>query len=115
MQQFIFNAVIYNVVDGDTVDALIDLGFGIYTKQRLRLLGINASELNSKDASEREKATKAKDYLISEVLGKDVIIHSKSKDKYGRYLADIYVNDLNINDLLINKGLAEVYKRESVL
>ena len=110
MQQFIFNAVIYNVVDGDTVDALIDLGFGVYTKQRLRLLGINASELNSKDASEREKATKAKDYLISEVLGKDVIIHSKSKDKYGRYLADIYVNDLNINDLLINKGIAKVYK-----
>lgn len=110
MRQFIFNAVIYNVVDGDTVDALIDLGFGIYTKQRFRLSGINTSELNSKDTSEREKATKAKDYLISEVLGKEVIIHSKSKDKYGRYLADIYVNDLNINDLLLNKGLAEVYE-----
>lgn len=66
-EQFVSNAVIFNVVDGDTVDALIDLGFGIYTKQRLRLSGINTSELNSEDALEREKATKAKNYLISEV------------------------------------------------
>jgi micrococcal nuclease len=105
-----YNATIERVVDGDTVILDIDLGFTIHWKSSCRLWGIDTPELKSKDKEERAKAVIAKEYLIEALpVGSIVNINSKSLDKYGRPLVEIFVNDVNINEELVSKGLAVRY------
>jgi micrococcal nuclease len=106
---YLYRGLCVNVVDGDTVDILIDLGFNTYSKQRLRLLGINTAERNSKDSAQRALANAATDYLKELILDKQVFIRSRTKDKYGRYLADIFIADTFVNTAMITKGYAVVY------
>jgi endonuclease YncB( thermonuclease family) len=111
------------VIDGDTIDGYIDLGFNIKVKKRIRLLGINAPEtrLQSKikDISER-RARKAlglevKSKLNSLLKGSDVFVKTKldKTGKYGRVLGVIFIHKdglkININELLLSKGLVEKY------
>lgn len=113
-----YNATIVNVVDGDTVDALVDLGFHITHKIRLRLAYIDTKELNSKVESDRILANAAKKRVEELVLNKKVLIETYKTDKYGRYIADVYFNEqivglglqfTSLNELLLNEGLAERY------
>lgn len=108
--EYIYNAVVTNVVDGDTIDAEVDLGFRMYAKLRFRLAFINTPEVNSKDPVLNQKAQEAKDYLSKNVLGQKVTIESHKSDKYGRWLAVVYVNQVNINKALLDIGLAVPYK-----
>jgi len=109
-QNYIYSATITNVVDGDTVDANIDLGFTVWVKIRFRLNSIDTPELNSPDAIVRESGQKAKEYVKSVLLGKTVTISSFKADKYGRWLADIYLPDGELfNDRMINEGYAVPY------
>ena len=105
-----YKAIITNVVDGDTVDAVIDVGFKMTTTQRLRLLGVDTAELTSKDLIERAKAQEAKLYVMEQLLGKSVLIKTEKADSFGRYLATISINGLNFNQSLLDKGLATPYK-----
>lgn len=109
---YFYNAKILNVVDGDTVDALIDLGFKVTITLRLRFNGIDTSELHSSDPELRERANKAKAFVTENLLNKEVVLQTYKADKYGRYLADIYLIDdtVSINTKLLNEGLAVVYK-----
>lgn len=108
-QNYIYNARIVNVVDGDTVDMLVDLGFHTYIKDRFRLSIIDTAEMNSSDAAERKLAQDAKTWMIN-YLNKDVVIKSTKKDKYGRYLAEIYADsDISLNQQLLDLGLAKLY------
>ena len=109
MKPFVFKAAVHNVVDGDTIDVLIDLGFGIYTQQRLRLARINTPEMNSKVEEERVKAAQARQFLYDTIHDKDVIVNTTSKDKYGRYIAEVLLGDKNISDLILEKNLAKLY------
>ena len=87
-----YKAVVNRVVDGDTLDLNVDLGFKIMYKIRVRLYGIDTPEIfhPSCDA-ERDHGREAKEFVKSKVLGKEVILRTmKDKTgKYGRYLADI--------------------------
>jgi micrococcal nuclease len=103
---YIYKATITNIVDGDTVDAIIDVGFRQFTTQRLRLLGIDTPELNDKVLENRDKAKQAKEYLASLILGKSVIVQTSKSDSFGRWLGTIYLDDLNINEHLIETGHA---------
>lgn len=97
-----YKAKVIRVVDGDTVDALVDLGFHISVEMKLRLYGINAPEL-------KEAAGKvSRDRLIEKVEGKEVtILTMKDKqEKYGRYLATIISENENINEWLLSENLA---------
>lgn len=108
-QDYVYNARIVNVVDGDTVDMLVDLGFHTYIKDRFRLSGIDTAEVNSTDAAERKLAQDAKAWMAN-YLNKDVVIKSTKKDKYGRYLAYIYKDsEVSLNDQMLSLGLAKVY------
>lgn len=102
-----YNARIVYVVDGDTVDALVDLGFGNFTKKRLRLYGIDTPERGKPGYNE------AKQFVIDKVLNQDVIINTfkDKEEKYGRYLAEIYLAEdpTFINDQLVMLGLAKPY------
>lgn len=108
-QNYIYNARIVNVVDGDTVDMLVDLGFHTYIKDRFRLSDIDTAELTSTDAVQRKLAQDAKAWMMN-FLNKDVVIQSTKKDKYGRYLAHIYCgSDVSLNKQLLDAGLAKIY------
>lgn len=98
-----YNGIVCNVVDGDTVDAMIDLGFKLYTKQRLRLSGLDTPERGQEGFSE------AKQYMIDMVLNKPVVIQTEKTSKFGYYLAEIFLENSSINKLLIENGYAKPY------
>lgn len=84
------------VIDGDTIEADVDLGFRIRQRQIIRLAGIDAPELRSKDAAEREKAKAAKEaleYVLTACKPMEILMHSTGLDKYGRSLAVIWARD----------------------
>jgi micrococcal nuclease len=103
-----FTAKVINVVDGDTIDVDIDLGFGIRKKTRLRLYGISVPEKSSSDPKEKEVADKVREYLKSHIEGKTVEIQTLKE--YGRYFAIVYLQGLgSINQLMVDKGYAVPY------
>lgn len=109
-----YPAELVKVVDGDTIDAIIDIGFDIFLKKRIRLWGINAPETRSKDKDE-VKAGKRTKRRLKEILdlsdGKFmIVIHGRGK--FGRYLGEIYVEQYkeSVNKTLIIEGLAKEYK-----
>lgn len=87
-----YTGIVTNVVDGDTLDLKLNLGFNITYKVRVRLKGIDTPEIfRPKTPMEKEQGKKARDFVIDRLLGKEVtLITFKDKTgKYGRYLADI--------------------------
>jgi len=107
-----YRAKLIKIIDGDTIDARIDLGFGIFLKKRIRLFGINAPETRSRDLDEKKSGLASKRRLeaILEASNGKFTLKSKGVGKFGRCLGEIMVDNVNINELLIEEGLAEVYK-----
>jgi micrococcal nuclease len=107
-----YNAKLIRVVDGDTVDALIDLGFDVWVKKRIRLYGINAPETRTRDLEEKKagKVTKARLEALLEQHEGIFILESHGVGKYGRCLGTLFTDGVNINALLLSEGLAEEYK-----
>lgn len=103
-----YRAKIISVYDGDTCTALVDLGFRINFEIKIRLSGIDTPEIRGE---ERELGLISKSRLEELVLNKDVIIETfrDRTEKYGRWLAEIYVGDVNVNQTLILEGLAKKY------
>ena len=116
---YIYKIKLDRVVDGDTIDAYIDLGFDISVKKRIRFMGINTPETRTKDLEEKAKGLAAKDRLKSILEGTNTIqLNSHGIGKFGRCLGEIHVDVLdgkdcltlvNINKLLINEGHATEY------
>ena len=104
-----------NVVDGDTIDVLIDLGFDILFQSRVRLAGIDTPESRTKDLKEKALGLESKEYLKKALKdAKSVIIKTEkmdSSEKYGRILGWVYVNGdtASLNDMMINDGYAWGY------
>jgi len=106
---YTYNAIIESVYDGDTVTASIDLGMGVWKRgEKLRLAHIDAPEVKGLT---REQGLVSRDWLRGEVQGKQVIIKTikDKKGKYGRYLAELWLDGSNINDRLVKNGFA-IYK-----
>ena len=101
------------VVDGDTVDCILDLGFSILHKCRVRLFGIDTPESRTRDKDEKVRGKLAAKFLKDAIdNGKKVILRTKLKDskgKYGRVLGEIIVDDININVSMIENYLAVAY------
>ena len=99
---------------GDTLTADVDLGFKMWAKKiKLRLIGIDTPEIRTKDPQEKALAIKARDRVRELCLGREVIITTRKKGKYGRWLASVYIEDgdLDIARFLIQEGLATSYDR----
>jgi micrococcal nuclease len=103
------------VVDGDTIDVLIDLGFDILFQSRVRLAGIDTPESRTKDLKEKALGLESKEYLSKHIKdAKSVVIKTEkmnSTEKFGRILGWIYVNGdtESLNDKMINDGYAWGY------
>lgn len=108
---YTYKATIINVIDGDTVDAIIDMGFKIHTTQRLRLNRIDTEEMHDANLEKRKLAIEAKEYLRNTLLNKEVIIETRKSDSFGRWLAEIVCEDININNVLLEKNLASLWKK----
>lgn len=107
---YLYRAFITNVIDGDTVDARVDLGFTVSVNVRFRLYGIDTPELRSSDEAVREQAKLAKQYVIDCLLNKEVLLKSYKTDKYGRWLADFFIEEnVTISRRLVEEGLAKEY------
>jgi micrococcal nuclease len=105
-----YKIIVTRVIDGDTVDASIDLGFNTLVRRRLRIAGIDTPETRTRNLKEKELGLKAKKFVVDAVeSAKTVIIKSYGEDKYGRVLADLYCDKVNIADKLLSEGLAWVY------
>ena len=120
MEKYIYRGKLERVVDGDTIDALIDVGFDIWVKKRIRYSGIDTWESRTRDLEEKAKGLEAKarnKELLMEVSSKPGYFRLKSfgVGKYGRVLGEIYIQDSNenticINNQLINEGHAYIYE-----
>ena len=119
MEKYIYKAKLDRVVDGDTVDALIDVGFDIWFKKRIRFKGVDTWESRTRNLEEKKLGLAAKartKELLEKVSSKSGYFRIKSYGlgKYGRVLADVFIIDKdgkqwNVNETLISEGHAYVY------
>ena len=108
---YTYEAKVLKVVDGDTIDALIDLGFDMHKSIRVRLVGINSPESRTRDLEEKKLGLAAKARL-KEILKSNknkIILESQGVGKYGRCLGVIRINDTNVNQQLVQEGHAVEY------
>lgn len=101
-----YKGKLMHVVDGDTVDILVDLGFNLLHKIRVRLDGVNTPESRTKDIREKEEGLKAKEFTKNFLEGNPISISTMKTGKYGRYLARLKVNGVDLANSLIEAGLA---------
>ena len=98
------------VVDGDTVDLWINLGFSTFVKKRVRLWGINTPECRTRDLAEKALGLAAKEHMKAHLGGGVCDLDSLELGKYGRVLGIIYVEGKNINErMLKSEGTTEYY------
>ena len=98
---YTYRAFVQKVYDGDTITVRVDLGFHTFRVERLRLARINAWEVRG---TERPAGLLARDWLRSQILGKDVTVETfkDSQGKYGRYIAEVLLPDGgNLSDALV--------------
>ena len=115
VKKYGYSCKLERVVDGDTCDALIDLGFNTWAKRRIRFMGVDCWESRTRDLEEKKKGLAAKaftkDLLENSDDGKFSII-SHGVGKYGRVLGELFVKDYerSVNQLLIENGHAYEYE-----
>ena len=115
LDPYIYNARVLRVVDGDTLDVEIDLGFDISIYERIRLYGINAPESRTRDLKEKERGIAATKFVESLVMGSgDYRCLMKTKydrrGKFGRVLADILTSRGWLTEVMLAEGHAEKYE-----
>ena len=117
--EYRYKAYVENVLDGDSADMVIDLGFKISIRERIRFLGIDTPETRSTDPEEKRRGLEAKEYVKQAIQGKWVALETTKQGKFGRYLGKIYYmrsdhhavsdTEICINDELIENGMAKSY------
>ena len=120
MEKYIYRGKLDRVIDGDTIDAMIDVGFDIWVKKRIRYKGIDTWESRTRNLEEKKLGMAAKErnrQLLEEASTKPGYFRLKSYGvgKYGRVLGEIFIVDANediicINNQLITEGHAYVYE-----
>tara|TARA_R110002020_G_scaffold332666_1_gene548077 strand:+ start:397 stop:765 length:369 start_codon:yes stop_codon:yes gene_type:complete len=116
---YTYNIKLDRVVDGDTIDAIIDLGFDVSIKKRVRFLGVNSPESRTRDLEEKKRGLAAKDRVQEILEGANTIqLKSHGVGKYGRCLGELHVDVVDgqekvtlesVNELLIKEGHAVEY------
>jgi len=111
-----YKAKLVRVIDGDTIDCVIDLGFDVRLKERIRLKGIDTPEVRTRDLEEKAKGLAAKERVIEAFrYSSDFVVSTEldKKGKYGRILGTIMLPDrkVSLNQMLLDEGHAKVYDK----
>ena len=116
-----YKAHILRVVDGDTIDVLLDLGFNIKLKERIRLSGIDAPETRTRDLVEKQKGLAAKEWLENHTSDwgtpsddLEIVIVTEEFNptgKFGRVLGRLFVNGVDVNQMMLNMKLVKEYRK----
>ena len=120
---YVYKAKLDRIIDGDTVDAVIDLGFDVSVHKRIRLAGIDTPESRTRDLEEKERGLASKARLEEMLEGGKFILESNEVGKYGRVLGTLFVEKetddnltaepqimkVNINETLVREGYAVEY------
>ena len=114
MDKHIYSARLQRVVDGDTCDALIDLGFDTWVKKRIRFFGVDTWESRTRNLEEKKKGLAAKEFTKDLLENSDegkFLLKSHGVGKYGRVLGELFVkgHETSINELLKENGHAYEY------
>ena len=117
VKKYGYSCKLERVVDGDTCDALIDLGFNTWAKRRIRFMGVDCWESRTRDLEEKKKGLAAKAYVKDLLENSDEVkfsIISHGVGKYGRVLGELFVkgHDKSVNELLMENGHAYQYHGE---
>ena len=112
-----YRCKVTRVVDGDTVDIDIDLGFGVWLhKERVRIYGIDTPESRTRDKIEKRFGLLAKEFVKQFVKGSSIILRTQkydAKGKFGRILGDIIVDDKSLSETMIQEHHAVAYHGQS--
>ena len=111
MYEYKINEVV-NIVDGDTVDIIIDLGFSLTKKERVRLAGIDTPECRTRDLEEKQMGLEAKAFITRRLADGEpsgLRVKTEKDGKYGRMLGTLFVGSQNINQEMIERGYAWKY------
>lgn len=106
---------INRIIDGDTVDLDIDLGFGVVLTQRVRLKDLDAPETRTVNLDEKKLGIQSRDWLIKELAREgEWIIETTKEDKYGRILGTLYLvgEPVTVNEKMLNEGFATPYQKD---
>ena len=117
LDKHIYSAKIVRVVDGDTADAMIDLGFDTWVKKRIRFYGVDTWESRTRNLEEKKKGLAAKAYVNDLLENSDegkFLLKSHGVGKYGRVLGELFVkgHESSVNELLKENGHAYEYHGE---
>lgn len=106
-----YSAEMARIVDGDTLDADIDLGFDVHVRKRIRLYGINTPESRTRDLEEKKRGKAATQYVKDwfEKKGATFTLRSLECGKYGRVLGRIKIGSVCLNEALVESGHAVEY------
>ena len=111
-----YEAELIKVLDGDTIDCWIDLGFDLKIKKRIRYMGIDTWESRTRDLEEKKFGLLAKEYLIEKLNSKELIVTTEvdnEKGKFGRILGWVWADGVNINNQMIADHMAVAYEGQS--
>ena len=116
-----YKCKVKRVVDGDTMDVILDLGFDVLHSVRVRLAGIDTPESRTRDLDEKARGKLSKAYLKESIKGKKIVLKTKIKDsrgKFGRVIAEVWAEFekgslRNINELMIKEYHAVKYNAEN--
>jgi|TARA_R110002126_G_scaffold62943_1_gene161656 micrococcal nuclease len=116
-----YKCKVKRVVDGDTMDVVLDLGFDILHACRVRLAGIDTPESRTRDLDEKARGKLSKAYLKESIKGKKIVLKTKLKDskgKFGRVIAEVWAEFeegslRNVNELMVKEAYAVVYNAEN--
>jgi len=113
---YLYRVKVDKVVDGDTIDCTIDLGFSIYHKVRVRLYGIDTPESRTRDPDEKIRGKLAANFIKNKIKNSTkhaIATKLDAKGKFGRVLGVLLCDELNVNEQLIKDRLAVEYHGQS--
>jgi len=107
---------IKKIIDGDTFDCILDLGFDVLLEARVRMMGIDTPESRTRDLEEKKFGLLSKEYLTEKLNTEDIIVTTEvdnEKGKFGRILGWVWCNGVNINNQMIDEHMAVAYHGQS--
>ena len=107
---------IKKIIDGDTFDCIMDLGFDVLLEARVRMMGIDTPESRTRDLEEKKFGLLAKEYLTMKLEAEDIIVRTEvdnEKGKFGRILGWVWADGVNVNQQMIDENIAVAYHGQS--